>query len=313
MDLDLAQIKHAGKIIKKHINRTPVMTCAALNSLTGSDIYFKCENFQKAGAFKFRGACHALSKLSPEESNYGVITHSSGNHGAALALAARNNNINAYVIMPENSTRIKKSAVAAYGGKITYCKATLTDREKTVEVIVKKTGALVIHPYNNYNIIAGQGTAALELLQDYEDLDVIIAPVGGGGLLSGTSLAARGLNSKILIIGAEPKGADDARLSIHSGQIVAQHKPETIADGLRTSLGSRTFPIIRKNVNDILTVSESNIIQAMRLIWERMKIIVEPSAAVGLGILLENPGIFKGSKVGIILSGGNVDLDNLPF
>ncbi|MEE8436910.1 MAG: pyridoxal-phosphate dependent enzyme [Candidatus Neomarinimicrobiota bacterium] len=313
MILNLSHIKSARQRISKYIHRTPVMTCRALNKISGSELFFKCENFQKTGAFKFRGACNAVLKLGAQESNFGVITHSSGNHGAALALAASIKKIKAYVIMPENSAQIKKSAVLNYGGKITYCEPTLKAREKTLVNMAAQTKAAVIHPYNNYDIMAGQGTAALEFMEDENDLDVIITPVGGGGLLAGTSITAKALNPGILIFGAEPKGADDARLSFKAGRIIPQRSPKTIADGLLTGLGSKTFPVIQKNVNDIITVSESNIIKAMRLIWERMKIIVEPSAAVGLGVLLENPDLFKKKKVGIILSGGNVDLDSLPF
>ncbi|MEE8335043.1 MAG: pyridoxal-phosphate dependent enzyme [Candidatus Neomarinimicrobiota bacterium] len=313
MILNLSHIKSARQRISKYIHRTPVMTCRTLDRISGSELFFKCENFQKTGAFKFRGACNAVLNLEAQKSNFGVITHSSGNHGAALALAASIKKITAYVIMPKNSAQIKKSAVLQYGGKITYCEPTLRAREKTLVNMVAKTKAPVIHPYNNYEIVAGQGTAALELLEDQNDLEVIITPVGGGGLLAGTCITARGIKPDILIFGAEPKGADDASLSLKAGRIIPQRYPKTIADGLLTSLGSKTFPVIQKNVNDIITVSEENIIKAMLLIWERMKIIVEPSAAVGLGVLLENPDLFKKKKVGIILTGGNVDLDRLPF
>lgn len=313
MILNLSHIKSARQRISKYIHRTPVMTCRALDRICGSELFFKCENFQKTGAFKFRGACNAVLNLETQESNFGVITHSSGNHGAALALAASLKKITAYIIMPKNSAQIKKSAVLQYGGKITYCEPTLKAREKTLINMVAENKAVVIHPYNNYDIVAGQGTAALELLEDQNDLEVIITPVGGGGLLAGTCITAKAVNSDILIFGAEPKGADDASRSLKAGRIIPQENPRTIADGLLTSLGSRTFPIIQENVTDIVTVLESNIIKAMLLIWERMKIIVEPSAAVGLGVLLENPDLFKKKKVGIILSGGNVDLDNLPF
>jgi len=242
-----------------------------------------------------------------------VATHSSGNHGAALALAARNRGVKAYVVMPENSSKVKKAAVASYGAEIIFCEATLQARERTLAKVVEETGATFVHPYNDYRIIAGQGTAALELLEEIADLDVVMAPIGGGGLMSGTALAVSELSPKTEIIGAEPEGADDAYRSIQEGRILPSVNPRTICDGLLTSLGDKTFPIIRERVNEIVTVSDEVIIQAMRHIWERMKIIIEPSAAVPFGALLESKVDLKGKRIGIIISGGNVDLEQLPW
>ncbi len=295
------------------IHKTPVLTSSSINKILGVDLYFKCENFQKVGAFKFRGASNAVLSLSKEEASKGVATHSSGNHAAALALAASMKSIPAYIVMPENAPEIKKKAVAGYGGIITYCEPTLKAREEILEKIVKETGATVIHPYNNFNVICGQGTACKELLEEIDDLDIIISPVGGGGLLSGTAISAKALKPGITVYGAEPSNADDAFRSFHSKEIIPSVNPHTIADGLLTSLAPVTFEIIRKNVDEILCVSEESIIQAMQMIWERMKIIIEPSAAVTLAAVMLNPGLFSGKKSGLILSGGNVDLKKLPF
>lgn len=272
----------------------------------------KCENFQKAGAFKFRGACNAIFALSENETSNGVVTHSSGNHAQAVALAAHLRSIPAYIVMPSNASAVKKAAVEGYGGRITYCEPTQEAREKATDQIVRATHAVFIHPYDNPLVIAGQGTAALELLEEVTDLDLVIAPVGGGGLLSGTAIAVRG-SSQARVVGAEPEAADDAYRSIQAGVILPSIKPKTIADGLLTSLGELTFPIIRSQVERIVTVSEEAIIQAMHLIWERAKIIVEPSGAVPVAVLLEKKVDFSGLKVGVILSGGNVDLDLLPW
>jgi len=311
--LKLNQIKQAAKRINPYINRTPVLTCTSINNILGAKIFFKCENFQKVGAFKFRGACNAVFSLSDAKARFGVATHSSGNHAAALSLAASIRSMPAYIVMPRTAPAVKKAAVAGYNGNITFCEPTLAAREKTLEDVVKKTGAKFIHPYNDYDVIAGQGTAALELIQEIADLDIIMAPVGGGGLLSGTAVTVSQISPRTQIIAGEPAGADDACRSLQAGKILPCINPNTIADGLRTSLGDKTFPIIKKYVHRIVTVSDEFIIEAMRLVWERMKIIIEPSAAVPLGVLLQKKLDVTGKRVGIILSGGNVDLDNLPW
>lgn len=310
---DRTTIEEAAARIAPYIHRTPVLTCNALNRMFGGELFFKCENFQKAGAFKSRGATNAIFLLSDEEIRRGVTTHSSGNHAAALALAASRRSAEAHIVMPENSNRVKIRAVESYGGRITFCKPTLEAREETLKEVVRQTGAMEIHPYNDYRIIAGQATAAKELIEQTDGLDQIIAPVGGGGLLSGTALAARYFGENIRVFAAEPAGADDAYRSFKSKTFVPSVNPQTIADGLRTSLGSLTCPIVLQYVDDIVTVSERSIVEAMRLIWERMKIIVETSSAVPLAAILENKIPVKGTRTGIILSGGNADLDNLPF
>jgi len=308
-----SDIISAHKRILNVIHKTPVLTSSSINMMLGAELYFKCENFQKVGAFKFRGASNAVLSLSKEEASKGVATHSSGNHAAALALAASMVGIPAYIVMPENAPEIKKKAVAGYGGIITFCEPTLKAREETLDRIVHETGAIVIHPYNNFNVICGQGTACKELLDEIKDLDIIVSPVGGGGLLSGTALSAKALKPGIKVYGAEPSNADDAFRSFHSQEIIPSVNPHTIADGLLTSLAPVTFEIIRKNVDEILCVSEESIIAAMQMIWERMKIIIEPSSAVTLAAVMLNPELFKGKKAGLILSGGNVDLKKLPF
>jgi len=306
-------------IIKAHeriqplVHRTPVLSSSAINDLLDLQLLFKCENFQKAGAFKFRGATNAVRQLTTEEAKKGVTTHSSGNHAAALSLAARQLEIPAYIVMPESAPAIKKKAVKGYGAEITFCESTLEAREKTLEKVQQNTGATFIHPYHNFNVICGQGTAAKELLEDYPELDVIVAPVGGGGLMSGTSIAAKALKNDIKVFGAEPLNADDAYRSFKEGVLIPSLKPETIADGLLTSLSSLTFKIITQNVDDIFTAKEDIIVEAMRMVWERMKIIIEPSSAVPLAAIMENKYNFKGKKVGVIISGGNVDLSHLPF
>jgi threonine dehydratase len=306
-------IRQAARRIAPYAHRTPVLTCAGLDRLFGAQLYFKCENLQKVGAFKFRGACNAVLLLSDKEAARGVVTHSSGNHAAALALAAQKRAIRAYIVMPENAPAVKKAAVASYGGQIIYCEPTLEAREATLARVAERTGATVLHPYNDYRVIAGQGTAALELLEDVPELDVVMAPVGGGGLISGTALAVHGLAPHVAVIAGEPEGADDAYRSLQAGTIIPSVNPRTIADGLLTSLGSLTFPIIRDHVREVVTVSERAIIAAMRHLWERMKLIIEPSAAVPVGILLEKKIDLAGKRIGIILSGGNVDLDKLPW
>ena len=299
--------------IHPHVHRTPVLTCATLDRATGARLHFKCENFQRVGAFKARGATNAVFSLGEEEARAGVVTHSSGNHAAALAMAAGRRGIPAHIVMPEDAPQVKKDAVAAYGGRIVFCAPTLEAREATCARIVAETGARLVHPYDDERVIAGQGTAALELLEEVPDLDVVITPVGGGGLLSGTAIAVAGLASRTRVIGAEPDGADDAFRSFRSGARVPMVDPRTIADGLRTSLGETTFPIIQRLVDDIVTVSEAGIVDAMRQVLCFMKIVIEPSAAVPLAALTERRVDLAGRRVGIVLSGGNVDLDHLPW
>ena len=313
MSPTLNDIRQAAERIKPYAHRTPVLTNESLNRQVEAQIFLKCENLQKVGAFKFRGACNAVFSLSDEEAVRGVCTHSSGNHAAALALAARMRGIPAYIVMPSNAPQVKKDAVAGYGGMITFCEPTLAARESTLDRIRLDTGASVVHPYNDERVITGQGTAALELLEDVPDLDVIIAPVGGGGLLSGTSIAATGIKKGIRVIAGEPEMADDAFRSMQAGKIIPSENPKTIADGLLTSLGDLTFPIIQKNVEQIVTVSEAGIVASMKFVWERAKIIIEPSSAVAVGVLWEKKIDLRGLKVGIIISGGNVDLKKLPW
>jgi threonine dehydratase len=310
---DFRQIQIAAERIRPYIHRTPVLTSASLDRLTGARVMLKCENLQKVGAFKIRGATNAVYALSESEAARGVATHSSGNHAQALALAARLRGIPAYIVMPDNAPAVKKAAVNGYGGRISYCVPNQEVREKTLNRILSETGAVMVHPYNNPLVIAGQGTAALELLEEHPDLDVLIAPVGGGGLLSGTALAATGISPGIRVIGAEPEMADDAYRSLQAGKIMPSINPQTIADGLLTSLGDLTFPIIRDQVEQIVTVSEKAIIEGMRLIWERTKLIIEPSSAVPIGLLLEKKIDLSGLRVGVIISGGNVDLERLPW
>jgi len=308
-----ADVETAHKLIQQYAHRTPVMTSRLINEIVGGELFFKCENLQKVGAFKFRGACNAVFSLSEEDAAKGVATHSSGNHAAALARAAQMRGIAAHIVMPSNSPEIKKKAVAGYGAKITFCEPTLQARESTLAKVVEETGATEIHPYNNFHVIAGQGTAAKELIEDAGTFDIVMAPVGGGGLLSGTAISAKHLLPGCKVIAAEPAGADDAFRSFHSKTIVPSVQPKTIADGLLTSLGDRNFAIIMDKVDDIVTVSEEAIVEAMRLIWERMKIIIEPSSAVPLAAILEKKVDVQNKKVGIILSGGNLDLGKLPF
>ena len=309
----LETLFEAGRRIAPYVRRTPVLTSRTLDERCGGSLFFKCENFQRGGAFKFRGACNAVLSLPEEDAAKGVVTHSSGNHGQALALAAQLRGIKAYIVMPGTAPRVKKAAVAGYGAEITFCESSLESRERCAARIIEEKGAILVHPYNDYQIIAGQGTAALELLEEIPDLDVLLTPVGGGGLLSGTALAAKGLSPRTEVVGAEPKGADDAYRSFQAGEILPMDAPDTIADGLLTSLGDKTFPIIREHVREIVTVSDPDIVEAMRLMWERMKIVVEPSAAVPLGALLRGALKVKGKRVGVIVSGGNVDLDALPW
>lgn len=309
----LSDIQDAHARIRPFVHRTPVMTSGLINGIFGCDLFFKCENFQKAGAFKFRGAVNAILCLSTEEKERGVVTHSSGNHAAALALAARLNGITAEIVMPENAPVVKKKAVAGYGGRITYCKPTLQAREETAGRIIMQTGATMIHPYDNFNVICGQGTAVAELLEEVRDLEIIVAPVGGGGLLSGSSLSAKGLKNSIEVYGAEPLDANDAYISFNTGKIAPSVNPKTVADGLLTSLSELTFAVIKGNADGILTATEESIIECMLLVWERMKIVIEPSSATALAVVKENPDIFRGRKTGLVISGGNVDFRQLPF
>lgn len=299
--------------IKGYMHRTPVFTSRLINEILGAEIYFKCENFQKMGAFKMRGATNAILQLSKTEKEFGVATHSSGNFAQALALAAKLQGIKAYVVMPSNAPEIKKAAVRGYGGEIIECEPNLNARESTLNDVVNKTGAVFLHPYNDYHVIQGQGTAAMELIEDYTDLDSIFAPVGGGGLLAGTALAAHHFSPNTKVIAGEPMGADDAWQSFQKGEIIPQTNPITIADGLLTSLGDKTFPIIKEHVEDIVRVEEDEIVSAMRLIWERMKLVVEPSSAVALAALIKEKEKYQNKKIGIIISGGNVQLNKLPF
>jgi threonine dehydratase len=310
---EFREIIDAHDRIRRYIHRTPVLTSKSINTIFDSEIYFKCENFQKAGAFKFRGATNAILSLPEDETRNGVGTHSSGNHAAALSLAAGMKGIPAYIVMPHTAPEIKIKAVKGYGGKITFCEPTLEAREHTMKEVLEETNAVFIPPYNHFDIISGQGTCAKELLEEIPDLDVVMAPVGGGGLISGTAIAVKGISPAAKVIAVEPANADDAFRSFHAGRIIPSVHPNTIADGLLTSLGTITFEIIMKRVDEILTVSEFSIVQAMRMIWERMKIIVEPSGAVSFAALLEVKNVFQGKRVGIILSGGNADLDDLPF
>ena len=310
---DYNTIEKAAGRIKPYIHRTPVMASENLNNMIGAKIYFKCENLQKAGAFKSRGACNAVFSIDKEDLSKGVCTHSSGNHAAALARAATLRKTKAYIVMPDNSSKVKIAAVKHYGGEITLCSPNLKSREETLKKVIEKTGALEIHPYNDYRIIAGQATAAKELIEERKDIDILMAPVGGGGLLSGTALSASYYSPDTKVIAAEPKGADDAYRSFYEGRFIPSENPVTIADGLLTSLGNLTYPIIVEHVDEILTVKEETIILAMKLIWERMKIIIEPSSAVPFAAIIENKLKFKNKIIGIILSGGNVDLEKLPW
>ena len=294
--------------IRKVVNRTPVMTSSTLDMMTGAMCFFKCENFQKAGAFKFRGAYNALSQLSPRQKEKGVITHSSGNHAQALALAAKLMDIKAVIVMPEDAPKVKVAATKGYGAEVVFCSSSPRDREGIAQALVERFGYALIHPSNDLEIIAGAGTVAFEFLKEVGELDVIFCPVGGGGLLSGTAVAAKGLFPAVKVIGVEPQNADDAYRSLKVGRILPMEDPDTIADGLRSSLGSNTFRIIRENVDEIVTVSEGEIVDAMQFLWERMKLVVEPSGAVSLAGVLSGQVDLGSERVGIIISGGNVDV-----
>jgi len=309
----------AAERIRPYVHRTPIFTSTALNRMTGAELHFKNEAMQKVGAFKARGGCNAVFALSDEDAARGVATHSSGNHAQAIAYAAGLRGIPATIVMPEDAPPVKVAAVRDYGARIVFAGSHPLDREKGLGEVLAETGAVFVHPSNDFYVIAGQGTAALELLEDDPDLDMVMAPVGGGGLLSGTALAVagygdgRGRDRKCRTVAAEPKAVDDAYRSWRDGVIYPPTNGETVADGLRTFLGDVTFPIIREHVSDIVTVTEKGIVDAMRLVWERMKLVIEPSSAVPVAALFEHPDLFRGKRVGIILSGGNVGLDRLPW
>jgi len=303
-------IENAQKRIAPYIHRTPILSSQSINVIAGCTIFFKCENFQNVGAFKARGAMNAALSLSERESQHGIATHSSGNHAQAIARSAKILGVKSHIVMPRTAAEIKRKGVLAYGGKVYPCESTLSSREETLKEVILKTGAVEIHPFNNYNVIAGQATAAKELFEDQKDLDIVLTPVGGGGLISGTALAAKYFSPSTLVIGAEPEGADDAYRSFQSKKIEPSQS-NTIADGLLTSLGDKTLPIILEHVYNIITVDDNAIVAAMRLTWERMKIIIEPSSAVPLAALLKTKEKFAGKKVAIIISGGNVDLEKI--
>ena len=313
MQLDLDGIRAAHDRIRAHIHRTPVLTSERLDEASGASLFFKCENFQKIGAFKARGATNAVFTLDDATARRGVATHSSGNHGAAVARAAKLRGIPAHIVMPSNSAKVKIRAVESYGAHVIFCEPTEQAREVTCADVTAKTGATLIHSFENENVIAGQGTAAVELLEDVSDLDVVMCPVGGGGLLSGTAVAAKSMRPEIKIIAVEPENADDAAQSFRAGRRIVTQKKFTIADGLRTNIGEPNFAIIQRCVDDIVTVSEQAIVSAMRTVWETMKIIIEPSAAVPYAAIQQSKMDVRGKRVGIILTGGNVDLDALPW
>ena len=312
-EVNLDSIQTAARRIAPYAHRTPVLTSNFFNDLLGTNLYFKCENFQKAGAFKFRGACNAILSLTEDQTRLGVTTHSSGNHGQAVALAAKLHGIEAAVIMPSNAPPVKRAAIESYGADVIVCAPNEAARVAAAQEVVERRGATLIHPYNDNRIIAGQATAALELIEDEGPFDVLVAPLGGGGLLSGTALSAAALTPKTEVWGAEPAGADDALRSLSSGTIIPSINPHTIADGLLTSLGDRTFAIIRQHAAGIATVSDTAIVQAMRCVWERMKIIIEPSSAVAVAAVMQKAIATAGKRVGIILSGGNVNMMKIPW
>jgi threonine dehydratase len=311
--LTMPLIREAHERIRGMIHRTPVMTSQVLDGMAGNRLYFKCENLQKAGAFKARGATNAVFLLTDAQAAKGVVTHSSGNHAAALARAATLRGIPAYIVMPNNSPLAKQAAVRRYGGDIVLCEPTLAARESTARQVMERTGAAFIHPYDDLRVMAGQGTTAIELLEDVPELDVILCPVGGGGQLSGVAVAAKDIKPSVRVVGVEPAGADDAARSFKAGQIIPMIEPRTIADGLKTSLGEKPFAEIIRLVDDIVTVREESIIQAMRQIWEIMKLLVEPSGAVSYAAIVEGRLALSDANIGIILSGGNLDLDRLPW
>ena len=299
--------------IKPFIHNTPVLTSSYINEISGAEVYFKCENFQKMGAFKMRGASNAILRLSNEQKNNGVVTHSSGNHAQAISLAAKKIGIKAYIVMPSNAPEIKKEAVKGYGGELIECEPNLEAREAAAQDVVDSKSATFIHPSNNIDVILGQGTATKELIEQYGSFDHILVPIGGGGLIAGSALAAKYFGKNCTVIGAEPFEVDDAYRSLKSGKIETNESANTIADGLKTQLGDKNFPIIKDEVKSIIRITEEEIIESMKIIWERLKIICEPSCSLPLAAVLKNKETFRNKKVGIIISGGNVDLNNLPF
>ena len=311
--LTLAAIRAAHERIRERIHRTPVLTSTTLDQQSGGKLFFKCENLQKGGAFKARGATNAVFLLSDAEAARGVATHSSGNHAAALSRAAKLRGIPAYIVMPNNAPKAKRAAVERLGGKIVFCEPTIQAREAAAAKVIAETGATLIHPFDNLRVMAGQGTATLELLEQAPDLDIIVAPIGGGGLISGTAVAATSIKPGIRVIGAEPAGADDASRSFKAGKLIPLTQANTIADGLRSSMSERTFAEIRSHVSDVVTVTEESIVAAMRAVWEVLKIVIEPSGAVPYAAIVENRIDVRGKRVGIILTGGNLDLDSLPW
>jgi len=313
--ISLADVQAAAERIAGWAHRTPIMTCATLDQLAGRSLYFKCEQFQKVGAFKFRGAANAVLKLSETDAKKGVVTHSSGNHAQALALAAKLRGIPAHIVMPSNATPAKRRAVEGYGANVIECEPTLSAREVTVARVQEKTGAILIPPYNHADVMAGQGTVALEMIEEIPDLDAIVAPIGGGGLMAGVSIAAKALKPAVRLFAAEPLGADDAARSKAAGSLVPQTEPKTIADGLLTGMGDLTWPVVRDLVDAVVTVKEEEIVGAMRLTWERAKLLIEPSSAVTVAAVL-TPAFRQLAgmrKVGVVLSGGNANLDRLPW
>ena len=304
----LASIKKTHELIKPYIHRTPVLTCQSINELTGIEFYFKCENLQKIGAFKIRGATNAILQMPQDERDKGVATHSSGNHAQAVALGAKLNGMKAWIVMPETSPKVKLNAVKGYGAKVIMCKPTLAARQETLNEVVAEVGASFIHPFDDWRVITGQATTAKEFIEDAPQLDVIVPPVGGGGLASGTALTTHYLSPKTEVVLGEPEGANDAWKSFQSGKVEPPVNHKSIADGLLTSLSEKTFAVIRQYAKEVITVTEQEIVDAMQLIWERMKIVVEPSGAVPLAAVLKRKEDFQGKKVGIIISGGNVDL-----
>ena len=310
---DFAAIRAARERIARYVRVTPVMTSEALDELLGARLFLKCENFQKVGAFKARGACNAVFSLPEDVARRGVVTHSSGNHGAALAYAAQQRGIPAHVVMPDNAPKVKIANVEGFGAKIHFCAPNVPAREATCAEVERTTGAVLVHPYDNAAVIAGQGTAALELLEAHPDLEVVVTPVGGGGLMSGTAIAAHGVNPRIVVYGSEPAGADDASRGFASGHVEPMNNPQTIADGLRSTVSERTLGAMRAHLKAIATCSEGSIVAAMRAVWERAKIVIEPSSAVPLAAMLEGTLDVLGKRVGVVITGGNVDLDRLPW
>jgi len=309
----LEDIRQSHALIKPYIHRTPVLTSQSINVISGAQLFFKCENFQKIGAFKMRGASNAALRLDEEACKKGLATHSSGNHAQAVAKIAQSLGVPAHIVMPENAPRVKREATAGYGARIILCEATQAARESTLAQVLTETGATFIHPYDDYNVIAGQATAALELFEEIADLDAIIAPIGGGGLMSGTALSSTYFSPHTKIFGAEPEQVNDAWLSFKSGVRTSHQGLPSIADGLLTNMSEKTFAIVKAHLSDVFTVTEAEIVAAMKLVWERMKIIVEPSCVVPLAAVLKNPSVFAGQKVGINLTGGNEDLQKLPY